>query len=160
MPWNTILSIIGAVGGVCGIASLLYAHRQTRYARQQTKLMEHDIRKREREENEDSQWGERHERLVNQLLRINPTLTIQPPGLPATCLYTSIFPDAKFREALQTCAVQLDSSQTQFLRRSPRPDELRRSNLRETVKRAEQCMTEFQKQNPKIDLKYYMGFQL
>ncbi len=144
--------LVGIVGGLCGIASLIYARRQT-------KLMEDDKRKREREETEDSQWAERHERLVNQLLRINPNLTIQPPGLPATCLYTSIFPDSKFREALQTYIVQLDGSQTQFLRRSPRPDELRRSNLRETIKRAEQCMTEFQKQNPKIDLKYYMGFQ-
>ena len=158
MPWNTILSIIGAVGGVCGIASLLYAHRQTKYARQQTKLMEDDIRERRREEKEDSEWAERHERLVNHLVRVNPYLQIQPPGVPLTRLYTSIFPDAKLRQELQTYIVQLDSGQTQFLRRSPRPDELRRTNLRETVKRAEQCLADFQRQNPKIDLNYYMGF--
>jgi len=50
MPWNTVFNIIGAVGGLfgivgglCGIASLVYARRQT-------KLMEDDKHKREREE--------------------------------------------------------------------------------------------------------------
>jgi hypothetical protein len=153
--------IIGVVGVLCGIAALLYARSQTKYARQQTKLMEDDLRERKREENEDSQWAERHERLANQLLRINPLMKIQPTGVPLTCLWTSIFPDARLREALQTYVVQLHSSQTEFVRRTPpRPDELRLSNLRETVTRAERCLTDFQKQNPKVDLKYYMGFQL
>jgi len=88
-------------------------------------------------------------------------MTVQPTGVPATQLYPSIFPDAKIRGALQTYIVQLNASQTQFLQRpNPRPDELRLTNLRETIKRAEQCMAEFQKQNPKIDLNYYMGFHL
>jgi len=153
--------IIGIVGLLCGIAGVLYARSQTRYARQQTKLMEDQLREQKREENEDLKWAERHERLANQLLKINPLLKIQPPGAPLTCLWTSIFPDAKLREALQTYVVQLHSSQTEFVRRTPpRPDELRLSNLRETVKRAEQCMSDFQKHNRKIDLKYYMGFQL
>ena len=153
--------IIGVVGVLCGIAGLLYAIRQTRYARQQTKLMEDDLRERRREETEDSQWAERFERLANQLLRINPLLKIQPTGMPLTCLWTSIFPDARLREALQTYVVSLHSSQTEFVRKTPpRPDELRLSNLRETVTRAERCLADFQKQNPKIDLKYYMGFQL
>ncbi len=152
--------IIGVVGVLCGIAGLLYARSQTRYARQQTKLIEDDLRERKRGEDEDSQWAERHERLANQLLKINPLLKIQPPGVPLTCLWTSIFPDAKLREALQVYVVHLHSSQTEFVRRNPpRPDELRLSNLREAVKRAEECMADFQKQNPKIDLKYYMGFQ-
>jgi len=152
--------IIGVVGLLCGIAGLLYARSQTKYPRQQTKLIEDDLRERKRGENEDSQWAERHERLANQLLKINPLLNIQPSGVPLTCLWTSIFPDAKLREALQTYVVQLHSSQTEFVRRTPpRPDELRLSNLRETVKRAEECMADFQKHNPKIDLKYYMGFQ-
>lgn len=152
--------IIGIVGLLCGLAGLLYARIQTRYARQQTKLIEDDLRERKRGENQDSQWAERHERLANQLLKINPLLKIQPPGVPLTCLWTSIFPDAKLREALQTYVVQLHSSQTEFVRRTPpRPDELRLSSLRETVTRAERCLAEFQKQNPKIDLKYYMGFQ-
>src|SRR5712672_1215371 len=45
-------------------------------------------------------------------------------------LYTSIFPDATLRKALETYIVQVDSSQTRFLRMNPRPDELRRTNLR------------------------------
>jgi len=87
-------------------------------------------------------------------------MTVQPTGVPATQLYPSIFPDARIREALQTYIVEMNDSTTQFLRRpNPRPDELRLTNLRETIKRAEECMAEFQKRNPKIDLKYYMGFQ-
>ncbi len=149
---GVIGGIFGIVGGLCGIASLLYARRQTR-------LMEDDIRKRERDEKGDSQWAERHERLASQLLRINPLLTIQPPGLPSVCLYPSIFPDGKLREALQTYVVELHASRTQFLRlAAPRPDELRRSVVRETISRAEQCLADFQRQNPKIDLQYYMGF--
>ena len=123
--------------------------------------MEDDLRERKREETEDSQWAERRERLANQLLRINPLMKIQPPGVSLTCLWTSIFPDAKLREALQTYVVELHRSQTEFVRKTPpRPDELRLSNLRDTVTRAERCLADFQKQNPKIDLKYYMGFQL
>jgi hypothetical protein len=152
--------IIGVVGVLCGIAGLLYAIRQTGYARQQTKLMEDDLRERRHEENEDYQWAERHERLMNQILQINPQLKVQLPGVPLTYLYTSIFPDAMLRKALETYVVQLDSSQTRFLRMTPRPDELRRTNLRDTVKKAEECMADFQKRNPKIDLNYYMGFQL
>jgi len=72
-------------------------------------------------------------------------------------LYPSIFPDPKFREALENYVVKVNASQTQFSQRNPRPDELRGTNLRETVRRAEQCMTDFQKRNPRVDLKYYMG---
>ena len=156
---GVIGGFVGIVGGICGILSLVYVIRQTAYARQQTKLMQDDVQKRQRDEKEDSQWAERYERLANQLLKINPEMKIQPPGVPLTYLYTSIFP-AELRRALETYVIQVDSSQTRFLRKSsPRPDELRLSNLRETVKRAEQCMAAFQKQNPKIDLNYYMGFK-
>lgn len=161
MPWNIIFNIIGAVGGIfgivggaCGVASLVYARRQT-------KLMEDDKSKRERGETEDSEWAERHERLASQLLRINPNLRIAPPGVPEMVLYASIFCDGKLREALQTYIVDLHPSGTQFVRRAaPRPDELRRAVVRETIRKAERCMAEFQRQNPKIDLKYYMGFEV
>jgi hypothetical protein len=149
--WQSVLSIIGAVGGLCGLWSLWYARRQTH-------LMEGQIRKQDTQDKEDLDWSQRFERLANQLARINPGLTIQEPGKNSTMgLYASIFSDPKFREALENYVVQVNPSRTQFAQRNPRPDELRRSNLRETVKRAEQCMTDFQKQNPRIDLKYYMG---
>lgn len=161
MPWSTLFNIIGVVGGVCGIVSLLYGIRQTSYARQQTKLMQDDIRRRERDEKQESEWAEKHERLASQLLKLrSPGLTIEPPGLAATTLYPSIFPDVKLREAMETYVVGLNSGGTQFVRReAPRPDELRLAVVRETIRKAEQCMADFQKGNPKIDLTYYMGFR-
>jgi hypothetical protein len=153
--WRSILStiavVIGAVGGLCGLWSVWYSRRQT-------VLMEVQIHKQDAQDAEELRWSERFERLTNQLVRINPQLQIQEPGKDfAVPLYITIFHDPKFRESLETYIVQVDSTRTQFSRRSPRPDELRRSNLRDTIKIAEQCMAEFQKSNPRIDLKYYMG---
>src|SRR5260370_10837834 len=151
VSWQNIFSIIGAIGGLCGLWSLWYARRQTH-------LMEQQMERQETQDRDDLDWSERFERLANQLVRINPGLTIQPPGLQhQVCLYGSIFPDPKFREALENYVVQVNPSHTQFSQRNPRPHELRRANLRETVKKAEQCMADFQKQNPAINLQYYMG---
>ncbi len=153
----TMISVLALLGTLVGV---YYARGQLREARRVREEDAEALARQHEAEREESEWANRYERLVSQLMQINPLLTVQPPGVPATRLYPSIFPDAKFREALQTYIVQLNASQTEFLRRTnPRPDELRLTNLRETIKRAEQCMIEFQKQNPKIDLKYYMGFQ-
>ncbi len=120
--------------------------------------MEAQIRRQDAQDKEDLDWSERFERLANQLARINPGMTIQEPGKNSTMgLYASIFPDPKFREALENYIVQLNSSRTQFAQRNPRPDELRRANLRDTIRKAEQCMADFQRHNPGIDLRYYMG---
>ncbi len=161
MPWSTVFSIIGAVGGLFGIIGGLFGIASYVNSRRQTRLMESDIRKRERDEKEESEWAERHERLASQLLKLrSPGLTIELPGLPATTLFPSIFSDGQLRQALTTYIVCLHASGTEFLRRdAPRPDELRRAVVRETIKKAEKCMADFQRQNPKIDLNYYMGFK-
>jgi len=70
---------------------------------------------------------------------------------------STIFPDPIFRVALENYIVQVNGSGVQFSKKNPRPDELRRTNLRDTIKQAEQCMAHFQKDNPGIDLKYYMS---
>lgn len=120
--------------------------------------MEEQIRRKEEQDKEELNWSERFERLANQLVRINPGMMIQEPGKNSlTCMYPAIFLDPTLRVALETYIVEPNASHTQFSQRNPRPDELRRSNLRETIKRAEQCMADFQKKNPTIDLKYYMG---
>ena len=153
----TIISVLALLSTLAG---LYYARGQLREARKVREETVEALARQHEAEREESEWANRYERLVSQLTRINPTLTVQPTGVPATQLYPSIFPDAKTREALQTYIIELTGSTTQFLRRpNPRPDELRLTSLRETIERAEQCMAEFQKQNPKIDLKYYMGFQ-
>jgi hypothetical protein len=154
----TIISVLALLGTLVGV---YYARGQLREARRVREEDAKALARQHEAEREESEWANRYERLVSQLTKITLTMTVQPTGVPATQLYPSIFPDAKFREALQTYIVQLNASQTEFLRRpNPRPDELRLTNLRETIKRAEQCMAEFQRQNPKIDLNYYMGFHL
>jgi len=152
LTWQAVLGIIGAVGGVCGLWSLWYSRRQTI-------LVEQQIQKQDNQDKEELDWSERFEHLANQLSRINPGLQIQPPGNSsfAITLYSSIFPDPKFREALETYVVQVNSGRTQFSQRNPRPDELRRTNLRQTILTAERCIADFQRNNPGIDLKYYMG---
>ena len=112
----------------------------------------------ESQDKEELEWSERFERLARQLSRISPTLHIVPKGSSSPIhLYSSIFPERELQDALQTYVLQLNSSGTQFSPRSPRPDELRRGVLRETVQKAEQRMAAFQKQNPNIDLKCYVG---
>lgn len=149
--WQSIFSIVGAVGGLCGGWSLWYA-------RQQTQLMRQQIQREESQDREDLDWSERFERLANGLSRINPGMVIQEPGRNSTMgLYASIFPDPKFRETLENYIVHVNASRTVFSQRNPRPDELKRSNLRETIKKAEQIMVEFQAKNPHVDLRYYLG---
>jgi hypothetical protein len=152
MPWQAVVGIIiGTVGGVCGLFSLWYSRRQTI-------LIEQQIQRQASQDKEELDWSERFEHLANQLSRINPGLQIQQPGKSFVIgLYASIFPDPKFREALETYIVQVNSGRTQFSQRNPRPDELRRTNLRETITNAERYMADFRRSNPGINLKYYMG---
>lgn len=151
---QTALSVIGGVGGLCGLWSLWYSRRQV-------VLMEQEIRKEDDLSKDELAWSERFERLANSLCRISPGLTIQEPGKNSTmCLYGAIFSDPKFREALENYVVQVNPGRTQFAQRNPRPDELRRSNFRQTIDRAEQHLREFQKEYPNISLKYYMDFDV
>ena len=152
--------ILSVVAILISVLAVLYAKRSVHYTKRQTEIMEGQIQKQEAQDKEELDWSERFERLAKQLVRINPGLTIQPPGYQAgsgIVLYTSIFPDAKFREALETYIIQLNIGRTRFLQRNPRPDELRRTNLRETIKKAEQYLADFQENNPQVNLKYYMG---
>ena len=145
LAWESVLSIIGSVGGVCGFWSLWYTRRQTL-------LMEKQVRREEKQDvqdNDDLQWAERFDRLARQLTRISPALTVRD-----IMLYPSIFPDIKLQQSLETYIVEVNSSKTCFLARNPRPDELRRAALREAVQKAEECIARFQKQWPAIDLKY------
>lgn len=131
----TIISVLALLGTLVGV---YYTRGQLREAQRVREEDAKALARQHEAESEESEWANRYERLMSQLVQINPMLTVQPPGVPATPLYPSIFPDAKFREALQTYIVQLNASQTEFLRRAnPRPDE-----------------------NLKINLDYYIGFHL
>lgn len=155
----TIISVLALLGTLVGV---YYARDQLQEAKRVREENAAAIARQHQAESEESEWAEKHERLASQLLKLrSPGLTIEPPGLTATTLYPSIFPDVNLREAMETYIVGLHASGTQFVRRqAPRPDELRLAVVRETIRNAEKCMAEFQKQNPKIDLNYYMGFHL
>lgn len=159
MVIGTVISLVLSVVAILiSVLAVVYAKRSFHYTRRQTEIMEGQIRKQESQDKEELDWSERFERLANQLVRTNPGLTIQPPGYQASIvLYPSIFPDAKFREALETYIVQCNGGRTQFSQRNPRPDELRRANLRETIKKAEQYMADFQKSNPQVKLEVLHG---
>lgn len=153
--WQVASGIIGVLGGlfgiVCGVWSIVYA-------RQQVRIMKGQMHRQEVQNKEEQDWSERFDRLAHQLVRISPRLTIKPTGYSeGVALYPAIFPDPKLREALETYVVQLDMPTTPFLPRNLRPDELRRTIVRDTIRKAEQSMAVFQTQNPKIDLKYYTG---
>lgn len=166
-----LLTLVGAVVGAI-VGSILTWYLQRRWThdpaaevvelrrelaamRQQFANFRKNVEAKDKEELD---WAERFERLVSQLTRINPGLCIRPPGQTHEIgLYGSIFSDAKFREALENYIVCVNIGRTQFSPRNPRPDELRRTNFRETIERAEKYIAEFQKDNPDIRLKNYFG---
>lgn len=155
MDWQSVLSIVGVVIGLCALAISVGAFL---YTRKQTQLMEEQDRARKAEEKDELNWSERFERLVSRLSRISRTLMIQPRGENiAIPLYQTIFSDPRFREALETYIVTADPAGGRLTPRNPRPDELRRKVLRDTIEKAEQCMQSFQEHHPNVDLKYYMG---
>jgi len=124
----------------------------------QTHLMEGQIHKQETQEKEDLDWVREIRAPSKPIVTNKPRPDNSRTRKSYTIgLYASIFPNAQLRDAIENYVVQANPSRTQFAQRHPRPDELRRSNLRETVKRAEQYMAAFQKQHPHIDLKHYLG---
>jgi hypothetical protein len=81
--------------------------------------------------------------------RSNPVVQVQEPGANSTILlYVTIFPDPKFRSDLQVYIAPLDRSNTQFVPRSPRPDELRSRKMREIIAQAEVQLEKFRKDHP------------
>ena len=147
--WQTALSIIGGVGGVCGAIALYYAWRQT-------KLMSDDIRSRKREAEDDIEWAARFERVMNQLLRINPYLQVKVASSETPInVYSTICPNAEMRRSVQAYIVELHPSGTEFLPRRPRPDELRSANMRKIVEQTEKLLQAFRKKYP--DAVHHLG---
>jgi hypothetical protein len=141
---SIVFGIVGAVGGLFGIGSFLYA-------RQGVRLMKADIARRNLQDADDSDWASRLESVVDQLRRINPQMMVQPPGETGlTMLYPTIFPNPKFRVEIETYIVHLDASRTQFVPISRQAYELRSSTLRATLAKAEILLQEFRQAHPNM----------
>ncbi len=77
----TIISVLALLGTLVGV---YYARGQLREARKVREENAEAFARQHEAESEESEWANRHERLVSQLTKITPTLTVQPPGVPAT----------------------------------------------------------------------------
>ena len=158
LPWQNVLNIIGGVGGLCGIYALYLTWMQTRLAREQTQLMREQAKKSDEQEREERQWAERHERLATRISHISPSLTIADPNANShICLYPAVFQDPQFRSKLETYVVDLNASRTEFRPHKATPHELHLQGLRDTVATAEQLIEKYAKENPQIQLMYYLG---
>jgi hypothetical protein len=138
-----IVGAFGIVGGICGMWSLVYVRHQTELARRQTEMMEKDINNRNKQDLEDVQWAQRFDALVTKLRRITPHTRVQEPGVGLTQIYTTMYPNPKFRVDIENYIVQLDPAGTIFLPRKPQPHEFRTERMRDTIKQAEALMEKF-----------------
>jgi len=139
--------------------ALLIARRTESYAQIQVQLMREQAKKSEEQEREERQWAERHERLATRL-SINPNMVTAAPGANSHfCLYSDVFREPQFRSKLETYVVDLNASRTEFRPHKATPHELRLQGLRDTVATAEQLIDKYVKENPKIQLMYYLGVE-
>jgi hypothetical protein len=146
----TILTIIfgvfGVVGGTFGVLSYIVTRRQSSLLRQ-------DIEDRKKREADDARWAERFDELSDKLLRINPQLEVQEPGVTGTtCIYLTMFPDPKFRFDIESLIVEVDQDRTVFMPRTPELCQFRSKRMRETIERAESLMAKFALVHPSCAL--------
>src|SRR5260370_38984424 len=104
------------------------------------------------------EWTERHESLAARLAHLGPQGIIANPVTNVLfCLYTAVFPDPQFRVKLETYILELNPTRTEFRPRKAAPHELSLQGLRETVVAAEQMIEKYARENPKVQLMYYLG---
>jgi hypothetical protein len=141
-----VFGVFGVVGGTLGTLSYIMTRRQLSLLRQ-------DIADRKKQEAEGAQWAERFEELSNKLLRINPRLEVQEPGVTGTtCIYLTMFPDPKFRLDVESLIVEVDLGRTVFMPRTPEPYQFRSKRMRETIEKAESLMAKFALVHPSCAL--------
>lgn len=117
----------------------------------QTNIARTMAAKQDEHEREIHDWQLKHEAVATQLVKITPQVMMQEPGHNSfIMLYPTIFPDAKFRQAVETYIVELDGTKTSFIPRKPNPHELRSPALRQTVARATELLDAFRKDHPDI----------
>ncbi len=145
MLYLTIASLVVAVI-MAGIAI-----KQTNIAKAQTKIAQDMKAKQNEQEREVNEWQLKHESVAIQLVKITPQVTVQEPGHNSVMvLYAAIFPDPKFRQAIEHYIVQLDNTRTIFQPRRPTELDLRSPALRQTVTKAAEMLDAFRRDHPHI----------
>jgi hypothetical protein len=135
-----LIGLIGLVLTLIGvIAGMYFGVIGTRRSKRQ-----------EKQDDEDYEWQLKHEAVALQLSRINPHLQVQYPDNSIRMIYTDLFPDPRFRQAIEHYIVAADRSYTIFRPRKPTPHELRSPALRETVKKTAAVLDACRRDNPKV----------
>ena len=158
LSWQDWSSIVGAIGGVCGMYALYQNSQQTKLSAEQTQLMRDQAEEVAQQDREERLWAERHEALGNRLARLGPQMMIADPAANSHfCLYLAVFPDPQFRIKLETYVVEPNASRTEFRPRKSAPHELRSQALRDTITTAERVIEKYARENSKVQLMYYLG---
>ena len=155
-----LLVALAAIPILVSVYALVVALRTDSSVRAQVLLMQEWGKKFDEREHDERQWAERHERLATQLSRISPNMMLAAPDAASHfCLYPAVFQDPHFRSKLETYVVDLNASRTEFRPHKATPHELRLQGLRDTVATAEQLIDKYVRENPKIQLMYYLGVE-
>jgi hypothetical protein len=151
-----VLYLIISLGSVAvAIGCLLYARKQTAYARQQTNIATTLAAKQADEEREVHEWQVKHEAIANQVVKVGPQTMVPEPGYNSFMgLYCDVFSDVVLRQAIENYIVELVENRTRFVQRKPTPHELRGENLRSTVTKAAQLLDAYRKNKPEIAAKF------
>jgi hypothetical protein len=107
-------------------------------------------KRQERQDREDYEWQGKHEAVALALSRINPLYQVQYPDKVVRNIYLDLFPDLKFRRAIEYYIVELNASGTAFAPRKPAPHELRSPALRETVTKVATLVDELRRDKPSV----------
>lgn len=135
-----VIGLLGLVLALIGIIVAMYfGIIETRVSKRQ-----------EKQDREDHEWQLKHEAVALQLSRINPHLHVQYPDNSIRMIYTDLFPDPRFRQAIEHYIIEADRSYTIFRPRKPAPYELRSPALRDTVTKTAAVLDACRKNNPKV----------
>jgi hypothetical protein len=126
------------------------------YQKKQVGIAEKDFTSRMEEQRLDAEWIERYEKLVRQLLRINPKQQATDPYTKQTfVIFDEMFPIPLFRKVLLETVIAIDPSGARFVRKDFQPHELKQAYLRDKIAEAERFIAEFRKKHPRLPA--YLG---
>lgn len=149
--------VVAVVALIVACLSAMYTKRQAESAGKQIRLMEEELAQKERSEAEERDWAERFKKLASQSTRINPGIRVQDSvSHQDRYLWDEAF-NVDLQRALERYVVQKNNANTAFIQRNAGPHQLKISGMRDTIRKAEKAIEDFQKNNSGSNLKYYLG---